>query len=80
MPGQQFTDNTDRMQQLKEMAINSTDVPFEIIQSRQSVDYAMQLSMSSSRFLRKVYHRQSLYTPFLERIITKLYNYEFGKI
>ena len=79
MPGQQFTDNTDRMQQLKEMAINSTDVPFEIIQSRQSVDYAMQLSMSSSRFLRKVYHRQSLYTPFLERIVTKLYNYEFGK-
>jgi len=77
LQGQQFTDNTDRMNQLKEMAITSTDVPFEMIQTRQSVDYAMQLSMSSSRFLRKIYHRQGQYTPFLSRLITKLYNYEY---
>lgn len=77
LQGQQFNDNTDRMNALKEMAITSTDVPFEIIQTRQSVDYAMQLSMSSSRFLRKIYHRQGQFIPFLNRLITKLYNYEF---
>lgn len=79
LQGQQFNDNTERMNQLKEMAINSVDVPFEIIQTRQSVDYAMQLSMSSSRFLRKVYHRQGQYAPLISRLITKLYRYEFGK-
>lgn len=79
LQGQQFNDNTERMNQLKEMAINSVDVPFEIIQTRQSVDYAMQLSMSSSRFLRKIYHRQGQYAPLISRLVTKLYKYEFGK-
>ncbi len=77
LPGQQFTDNTERMQQLKEMAINSVEVPFEMISTRNSVDYAMQLSMSSSKFLRKIYNRQTLFTPFLSTLITKLYNYEY---
>ena len=77
LPGQQFTDNTERMNALKEMAINTTDVPFEMIQTRNSVDYAMQLSMSSSKFLRKIYHRQTLFTPFLSRLLTKLYNFEY---
>ena len=77
LQGQQFTDNSERLNALKEMAINSTDVPFEIIQTRQSVDYAMQLSMSSSRFLRKIYHRQGQFVPFLNRLITKLYNFQY---
>ena len=79
LPGQQFTDNSERMNALKEQAITSVDVPFEIIQTRQSVDYAMQLSMSSSRFLRKIYHRQGKYIPFLNRLITRLYNYQYGE-
>ena len=77
MPGQQFTDNSDFMQQIKEMAINATGVPFEIIQTRLSVDYAMQLSMSNSKFLRKIYARQSIFTPYLSRLLTKLYNFEY---
>lgn len=77
LPGQQFTDNSDRMQQIREMAINSTDVPFEIIQMRQSVDYAMQLSMSNSKFLRKIYAKQTIFAPYLSRIVTKLYNFEY---
>ena len=77
MPGQQFTDNTDFMQQLKEMAVNATGVPFEIVQTRLSVDYAMQLSMSNSKFLRKIYARQSVFTPYLSRLVTKLYNFEY---
>ena len=77
MPGQQFTDNSDFMQQIKEMAVNATGVPFEIVQTRLSVDYAMQLSMSNSKFLRKIYARQSIFTPYLTRLITKLYNFEY---
>ena len=79
IPGQQFTDNTEQMQQLREMAVDSTDVPFELIKTRQSIDYAMQLSMSNSKFLRKVFKRQSQYQEFLSRIITKLYNFEYGE-
>ena len=79
IPGQQFTDNSEMMQQLREMAINSVDVPFELIQTRQSIDYAMQLSMSNSRFLRKIFKRQSQYQPIISRIITKIYAYEFNE-
>lgn len=77
MPGQQFTDNSEFMQQLKEMAVNATGVPFEIVQTRLSVDYAMQLSMSNSKFLRKIYARQGIFTPYLSRLVTKLYNFEY---
>lgn len=77
MPGQQFTDNSEFMQQLKEMAVNATGVPFEIVQTRLSVDYAMQLSMSNSKFLRKVYSRQGIFAPYLSRLVTKLYNFEY---
>lgn len=79
IPGQQFTDNSDMKQQLREMAVTSTDVPFELIQTRQSVDYAMQLSMSNSRFLRKIFKRQSQFQPILSRIVTKIYCYEFDE-
>ena len=77
LPGQQFTDNSEQMQQLREMAVNATDVPFEIIQMRQSVDYAMQLSMSNAKFLRKIYARQGIFAPYLSRITTKIYNFEY---
>ena len=77
LPGQQFTDNSEQMQQIKEMAINSTDVPYEIIQMRQSVDYAMQLSMSNAKFLRKIYAKQGIFAPYLSRIVTKIYNFEY---
>ena len=59
------------------MAINSTDVPYEIIQMRQSVDYAMQLSMSNAKFLRKIYAKQGIFAPYLSRIVTKIYNFEY---
>lgn len=77
LPGQQFTDNSEQMQQLREMAVNATDVPFEIIQMRQSVDYAMQLSMSNAKFLRKIYAKQGIFAPYLSRLVTKLYNFEY---
>ena len=77
--GQQFDVHTDLMDRLEEMAINSTEVPFEIIQTRQSIDYAMQLSMSSSKFLRTVYKRQERYQEIMSPLITNIYNYEYGE-
>ena len=62
---------------LEEMAINSTEGPMEMIQMRQSVEYAAQLTMSSSKFLRKVYNRQSKFEKNITRIINKIYNNEY---
>lgn len=77
MQGQQVEWQTEFMTSLEEMAVNSTDVPMEMIQMRNSVDYSSQLTMSSSKFLRKVYNRQSKFQSNLTRIFNKIYNNEF---
>lgn len=77
MQGQQVEWQTEFMTSLEEMAVNSTDVPMEMIQMRNSVDYSSQLTMSSSKFLRKVYNRQSKFQENLSRIFNKIYNNEF---
>lgn len=77
MQGQSVEWQTEFMTSLEEMAVNSTDVPMEMIQMRNSVDYSSQLTMSSSKFLRKVYNRQSKFQANLTRIFNKIYNNEF---
>lgn len=77
MQGQQIEFKTELMNMLEENAVNSTDVPLEMINMRQSVEYATQLSMSSSKFLRKVFKRQSIYQKPLTRLFNKLYNNEY---
>lgn len=79
MPGQDINTPTELMEQLKEMAINATNIPIEIIQARKSVDYAMQLTMSSSKVLRFCYKRQSLYQKICRDLITPIYNYEYNE-
>ena len=76
--GQQIEWKTEFMTMLEETAVNSTDIPLEMIQMRQSVEYATQLSMSSSKTLRKVYNRQAKFQPFCTVIFTKLYQNEFA--
>lgn len=78
MQGQQIDPQTELMEKLQGMAINSTDVPMEIVQARQSMDYAIQATMSNSRFLKKVYNRQTIANKFLSAIMTKLYRGEFN--
>lgn len=80
LAGQNIDIKTDLMSMLEEMAINSTGVPLELIQSRQSMDYAIQYTMSSSKFIRKVYSRQTILNSLLSRIITKIYNYEYDTL
>lgn len=79
MQGQDVNPQTELMQKLEEMAINPTDVPIELIQARQSVDYAMTYTMSNSKFLRKVYHRQAQFQIPLSNLFTKLYNAEYNE-
>jgi hypothetical protein len=78
MPGQNVEIKTDLLNLLEESAINSTGVPLEIIQSRQSPDYAMQLTMSNSKFLRFVYFRQSQFQKQLNQLFTKIYDIEYN--
>ena len=78
MPGQEIQAPIELMETLEEMAINSTNIPIEIIQARQSIDYAMQLTMSSSKVLRFCYKRQELYEAKLTEFICPIYNYEYG--
>lgn len=79
IPGQQFDTHQELMEELKSAAIDSTTVPIEIIQTRKSVDYAMQLSMSSSKFLRTTYKRQEAVEGILSPIISTIYNYEYDE-
>lgn len=78
MPGQDIKTPTDLMESLERVAVNATGIPYEIIQTRNSVDYAMQLTMSSSKVLRWCYKRQELYQDMLSTLCTDLYNYEYN--
>lgn len=79
MQGQQINMPTELMATLEEMAVNSTDVALELIQARQSMDYAVQYTMTNSKFLRKVYHRQGQFQAFLSIIVSRIYNYEYNE-
>ena len=78
MQGQQIEIKTELLNLLEEAAINSTGAPLELIPSRQSPDYAMQLTMSNTKFLRFVYGRQSLFQQMIQPLLTKIYDIEYG--
>lgn len=78
MQGQQIEIKTELLNLLEESAINITGVPIELIQSRQSPDYAIQLTMSNSKFLRFVYARQAKFQEQMSELYTKIYNIEYG--
>ena len=79
MQGQQVDIKSDLMDMLEEMAINATDIPLELIQARQSMDYAVHYTMTNSKFLRKVFKRQAIYQKYCSQIVTKIYNYEYDQ-
>lgn len=80
MQGQNFEPNTELMDKLEEMSINSTGMPIEFIQNRmQSLDFAVQATTVNGKVLRSTYKRQSLYEYYLSRIETKLYNSEYNE-
>ena len=78
MQGQQIEIKTELLNILEESAINVTGVPIELIQNRQSPDYAVQLTMQNSKFLRYVYGRQSKFQDIISKLCTRIYNLEYG--
>ena len=78
MQGQNVEIKTELLNILEEAAINPTGVPIEIIQNRQSPDYAMQLTMSNSKFLRFVYTRQADFQEQMSALYNKIYSIEYG--
>jgi hypothetical protein len=78
IPGQQIEVKSDLMNMLEELAVNATDVPLELIQMRNSPEYATHLTMTNTKFLQKVYNRQSKTQKMFGDIITTIYNYEFN--
>lgn len=79
MPGQNIDTPTDLMDRMEDMAISSTDVPTEFVQSVQNVDYATRFTMSNSKFLRKVYQRQRICQKHYTQIFEKIYNFEYNE-
>lgn len=78
LQGQNIDIKTELLNLLEESAINVTGVPIEIIQNRQSPDYALQLTMSNSKFLRYVYTRQGDFQKIIAPLYTKIYDIEYG--
>lgn len=79
MPGQQFTDNSEIMHLLEKMAVDATEISYDLIEARQSLDYAIQATMSNSKLMRLTYKRQDMYEIFLSQITSKIYNYEYNE-
>jgi len=80
MHGQQIDTPEILLNKWEETAINSTDVPLELINATLSMDYAIKYTMSNSRFLRKVFKRQFIAERRLSEILTRIYNYEYGEL
>lgn len=77
MQGQQIEIKTELLNILEESAINPTGVPIELTESRNSPDYATQLTMTNSKFLRFVYDRQSDFQDIISPLLSKIYDIEY---
>ena len=78
MQGQEINTQEEFMQRLEQMSVEALDMPYEfVVQGRQAADFAMRLTMSNGKVLRKAYKKQSIIQLFGARIGTKLYNYEY---
>jgi hypothetical protein len=78
MPGQNIDIKSDFMNMLEEMAVNLTGVSLEMVNSRYQEQTATHITMSNSRFLIRVYDRQSRYSDILSEIFTRVYQCEYG--
>ena len=79
MQGQDVQTPSELMERFENDAVGSTDVPYEFVQSYNQVDYATRFTMSSSKFLRKVYKEQRICQDAFSYIFTKIYNFEYSE-
>lgn len=76
MQGQEIDPQTELMDKLEETAINATGIPIELVTARLSVDFATQLTMSNSKFLRFILKRQARFERHIGNIVTDIFNTE----
>lgn len=76
MQGQEIDPQTELMDKLEETAVNATGIPIELVTARLSVDFATQLTMSNSKFLRFILKRQARFEKHIGNIVTDIYNAE----
>ena len=76
MQGQDIDPQTDLLDKLEETAISSTGIPYEMVVARLNLDFATQLTMSNTKFLRFVFKRQAKFENHISRIMTSIYNSE----
>ena len=79
MPGQEVRDNSDLLERLEDMCISATDVPPELIANRLSVDFAAQITSTNLMFVRYVYARQAIIEEYESKLISVLYEIEYGE-
>lgn len=77
MEGQNIDPQTELMDKLEENTINSIGIPIELVTARLSLEFATQLTMSNSKFLRFVFKRQSKFEQHIGNIVTDIYNTEY---
>lgn len=76
MQGQDIDPQTELLDKLEETAVSSTGCPYELVVARLNLDFATQLTMSNTKFMRFVFKRQSKFEQHLSNIFTKIYNYD----
>lgn len=76
MEGQNIDPQQDLLDKLEENAISSTGIPYEMVVARLNLDFATQLTMSNSKFLRFVFKRQAVFEKHLTNIMSTIYNAE----
>ena len=79
MQGQNTETPTELITNMEQDAVDSTDVPYEWVDSTNQVDYATRFTMSNSKFLRKVYKRQAICQEHFTEIFQNCYNYEYNE-
>lgn len=79
MQGQSVETPNELMDKMEDMAVSSTDVPLEFVNTAINVDYATRFTMSNSKFLRKIYARQRICQKWYTNVFRKLYNFEYDE-
>lgn len=78
MPAQNIEIKSELMNMLEEMAVNSTGVTMEMLNSRLQEQSATHITMTNTRFLITIRDRQVKYQSILSKIFTKIYQIEYG--
>lgn len=77
MQGQNTETPTELITSMEQDAVDPTDVPYEWVDSSNQVDFATRFTMSNSKFLRKVFKRQSICQDQYSDVFRRIYNYEY---